>query len=567
MRSFEKYILGFALFLSLIPLVGVLLGFLRLTVWSIVLPLCLAITMKIMWNRDSDEKQFSVWEGLAIGVFLISLVMFMSGSFAYPWLEDDDPYGYAVISDHILQTQSFMKSTSLDMGSYVEPNAVGYSVFMANFIPLLGSIPFTLKVMNALIVSLSILFSFYFFRRFLKSDTAAFFGTFVLAALPSFQTHFIFAQALAVMMFLPAFYFVERSKKDWKMVVPAALIIGSMFMTHHLTIFAFGIFFIIYLVLDIRLNVFLCGLFGCLVGGIYWGYGISKYGFVYLLTQIGVIGSEPLIGTGTRNYLFKDFFLTSPNNLINVSTGWGPGVFLCLLGALALFIFVIIGLYKDSVYAEPRDMGKSWAVVWIWFIVALIGVLSVYLPVQILPFRWWTFLAIPVAMLCGMFLGFCWKYEKTSLKLILVSLAILIVLFTFIPKWQINNSQWMPAGSIVSANAINGLLWAEKNIGGSDVYSFETYNKFQGFNLHYCLWCFEDNHYATPDQPTSLIKDPGLMADRLKDWGYDYLLINNWYVISYGQNVTMQFFNNVANDTEHYEMIHSDEGGAIFRIK
>lgn len=555
MKSLEKKVMGFGLFIALIPLLGTLLGFLKLTVWSIVLPLCLVIVMILCWKKDSEDKDFSWQEGVALGIFAVTIFMFMFGSFSYPWLEDDDPYGYAVTADHISQTHSFMKPTTINLGTYAEPDPVGYSVFMGVWHQLFGLMNFTLKFMNALIVSLSILFSFYFFRRFFNSENVAMFSTFVLACLPSFQTHFIFAQALGVMLFFPAFYFIERRN-----VLASSLIIGSMFVVHHLSIFVFGIFFIIYLAFNRELKVFFCGLFGVLLGSIYWIYAFAKYGFQGVLIQMGVIGSESLVGTGSRLYALKDFFFAPSENLINVSTGWGWAVTIVLICSVILFFSMVFFIAFDKVISKPKDMGRKYAVMLLWFLFSLFGVLAVYLPVQLLPFRWWTFLAVSVAMLCGAFLGICWNTKSWG-KFILIILLVAIIFSSFVPKWQINTSKWAPATSVYYSDALTGLVWAKENIPNFNVYSFNQVSKLQGFNVHYCMWCSEQVGYDLVLR-TDLLE----LRNTLKSWDYNFLLVNNWYVDRFGANRTEEFFNLLTNSS-YFVPVYSGRGSVIFGIK
>ena len=78
----------------------------------------------------------------------------------------------------------------------------------------------TLKFFNALIISLGILFFFFAAKRFTNNKRVALISTAVLAFIPSFLSHFIWAHALIPILAIVALYCFERIRKDWKWMFP-----------------------------------------------------------------------------------------------------------------------------------------------------------------------------------------------------------------------------------------------------------------------------------------------------------------------------------------------------------
>jgi len=68
-----------------------------------------------------DNKFYTA---LVFLMFGITAFMYINGSFSYPWLEDGDPYGYALSSKYIAETKTF--STAFHFSHYAEPYTQGY---------------------------------------------------------------------------------------------------------------------------------------------------------------------------------------------------------------------------------------------------------------------------------------------------------------------------------------------------------------------------------------------------------------------------------------------------------
>ncbi|MFW6231335.1 MAG: hypothetical protein ACOC32_04925, partial [Nanoarchaeota archaeon] len=183
-------------------------------------------------RRLKLSKTF-IYQGLALVLFIITLQMYVGGSFAYPWLEDGDPYGYAMQSKYIAEEMTYEADGMF--GFYSAPYTQGYQIFMGILHQTNDSIYWTMKFFNALVISFSILFMYVFVRRVSERDDAAFWATFSLFAVPAWVSHFIFSLNfnMALMpVFLYTLFSIAKSKR-WAYV--AGLAFASIWINHFYT--------------------------------------------------------------------------------------------------------------------------------------------------------------------------------------------------------------------------------------------------------------------------------------------------------------------------------------------
>src|SRR4030042_1450406 len=107
----------------------------------------------------------------------------------------------------------------------MDPYPPGYDLLMGVLLQTANSVMWILKFFNALIISVSIAFFYFFAKELMGDKNKALFSTFCLAAVPAFMSHFIWAISLAVPLYFVAFYCLERIKQDkkWFIVSIAAI--------------------------------------------------------------------------------------------------------------------------------------------------------------------------------------------------------------------------------------------------------------------------------------------------------------------------------------------------------
>lgn len=290
---FEKLIIRLGTGILMIPVLGFIFNTIKIPLHWISFLIVAFITFGAAIKlREKDILKFNFkkikinyYTIGAILLFSLSAYMYISGSFAYPWFEDGDPYSYAAATNYISLEKTYSNEHYFTHFAYPYPQ--GYSVFMSIFHQTNDSINWTFKFFQGLIVSLSILFFYLFARKFSGKDSMALLSTFILTAIPAWLGHFIFGLGFNMALMPILFYaiFSIDDNKNWKYMI--GLIYGSLILTHFYTSFVITIMLLITYVLKVlvtkELNKNLSDgiLIGFGVGVLFWVPAfISNWGLV-----------------------------------------------------------------------------------------------------------------------------------------------------------------------------------------------------------------------------------------------------------------------------------------------
>jgi hypothetical protein len=444
--------LGFGL--SLIPFVAIVLNIVGIPAdWRIILVISLLYPAYTL-VRNFSKFDFSGFKikitKTNLSIFAMLLIFFGtfyvygSGAFNYPYLEDDDPWGHAEGVKYV----SVEKNVFIDSARsirYLNPYPPTYDLLLGILHQSNDSVYWTLKFFNALIVSLSIIFFYFFVKEFSGNKNKALFASFALASIPAFLSHFIWALALSVPLYFVVFYAVERIKYDKKWWIVAGLVMFTTLTSSPTHSTYFGLFFVLYFVtkaiLERKLLIWhmLAGIFGLSLSFLFWWLPmLLKHGFIDTLSGIGFRtrwftkygGADSILnalgGTGDRVYTFTDFFIAQEQNMVNNPIG--IGIFLSILTAVAVvfLFFKFRKLFKSE---------NHWLVItFVWFVFTLYAVNAAQFSIKLSPFRAWMLLAIPVCILAAE--GFFLISTKIDRNLQWGVLAVFAIPFMF-NKWNI----------------------------------------------------------------------------------------------------------------------------------
>ncbi|MBS3101587.1 glycosyltransferase family 39 protein [Candidatus Woesearchaeota archaeon] len=89
------------------------------------------------------------------------------------------------------------------------------------------SVYWTLKFFNALLVSLSIIFFYFFARALTNSPRTALFAAFAMFSMPAHLSHFIWAISITMPLFFVSFYSIEKVKDDKRWWIISAVAIAA----------------------------------------------------------------------------------------------------------------------------------------------------------------------------------------------------------------------------------------------------------------------------------------------------------------------------------------------------
>ncbi len=411
-------------------------------------------------KRTSLRKTLVNKESVICGILFVVLLIFFSifhnGAFSYPYLENDDPWGHAIGSLYITteQTYSVDPGYRASFGSfapYLEPYPPTYDILMGVLRQLNRTLSWTLKFFNVLMITMGLAFTFLFFRKYTRSDEKALFATVILAILPSYMSHFIWSQTLAMVLAPIAWYTLLMALDDKRWRVPAVVTIASSMVTQPVVSFFTGVviilIFILYTIREWKRlkrakEVFLLGLSGFALSFAYWGAQIIKWSVRGISEQKGgeITGGwyQPYT---LQKYALKDIIFAPYSSRIDQATGFGLVVSLLLLAGI-----VLLFLFWKKTLNPKKEWRYAHTLIWFLLLAYLVFAPSIGL------FGWgssrlWAQLAIPLAVIAteGAFIIVTSITKENRLRWVLLGTLLLLAGFTSAPaKVAVQTAQWPP---------------------------------------------------------------------------------------------------------------------------
>lgn len=356
-RNLMRFGIGLGAFLAF----GLALNLIHVPLdWRIFLAASLIPTL-ILTYKSLRQKTLFQWHGnfninlysaLMLVLFLTSMYMYTKGAFAYPYLEDDDPWSHSLSVKFVsIEKTVFTKER---LFHYLSPYPPTYNMLLGILHQTNNSIYWTMKFFNAFIISLSIIFFFYFVKELTNSSRKALFATFALFAIPSFLSHFIWALALTMPLFFVAFYSIERIKHDKKWWIAAAVVMTTTLTSSPSHSAYFALFFAVYFFIrSLSERKFLFYEFIAASSSVvllfilWWLPMLRTFKLKGVLGGIGYSRVEGIVGstgTGDRIYKIADFIFAKNVNAINNPIG--IGIVISLL-VLICFAYLAIRFYRE----------------------------------------------------------------------------------------------------------------------------------------------------------------------------------------------------------------------------
>ncbi len=612
--AFQRHVMRLGLGLVMFIVVGTILSMLRIPLyWWLFLILSLAFPMyTLILKRKKLRKVVSsldvrharvVYMVLLI-LFLFNVFMYVKGSFAYPYMEDDDPWTY-VREMKFVATEKTLNVPYFRPDNYLDPYPPAYTLLMGVLHQTSPEAQWTIKFFNSLVISLSVLFFFFMVRRLTGSDHIALASTFVLSMLPSYLSHFVWSHSLIPGLFFLLIYGYEQIAEDKRWMWVAGIVTAGILLTHpHQAIklaIMMGLYFVVKWVYTKRflLEVFSSAVVGLVLSLSWWAFKFkgmvamqtrgggteglaSAAGGVVgssLFSKLGAIGKgllDPSGGSATRAYSFSDFFVAQKGNMINQPIGWGIVVTLLLV----LTIIVIAVRYE-----KLKEEKNSWIViVLLWFVFTFLFVNSetFNLPIGFEAFRMWMLLAIPVSILAGEGIVLAMNSIAQIKYVVLIVLVVALFMTSGYQKYYHNTTPgWPPGGRFVSGEELGGFIWMKDNLPlNSNVFSYSSkVNKFvYGVNMNACLWC---ESYQQLKKEGVLEKDMTFMHQWLKGNGYQYVIFtargykwlkkefykeNEEWTEAKVQELFTQRVNEAAQMKDKFSMVYQANGFVAFKV-
>ncbi|MBI2653357.1 hypothetical protein HYX02_00960 [Candidatus Woesearchaeota archaeon] len=556
----ERNLMRIGYGLGLLPFLAIILNLFKVPAdWRIILAISLLYPVyHVFRNRKNLKLSVATFKitktDISIFVMLLifaaALYVYATGAFKYPYLEDDDSWGHAEGIRFMSAVKNVFSKEAHNV-RYLNPYPPTYDILFGILHQTNDSVYWTMKFFNALVISLSIIFFYFFIKEFSGNRNKALFATFALASVPAFMSHFIWALALTIPLFFVSFYAIERIKHDKKWRITAGLVMFTAFTSSPTHSTYFGLFLALYLIakmiLEKKILVYhiLASVFGLMLSFVFWWLPmILRYGVKGTIQGVGfsfaIKGAKMFSGTGDRVYNFADFFFAQKQNMINSPIGIG----------IVLSILTIVGIIFLLVrFKELLKHENHWlAITFVWFIFTLYAVNAAKFTIKLSPFRTWMLFAIPVCILAseGTFnlMSLAKGVGGNIGKYAILLLLIIGIYFTSAQqKIAVNTAVWPPGGFWTSGEEIAGYLWMKENLKpNAKVFGFVIEGPVIGLDKYICSWCEDEREF----KKIVMNKTAQDINSFLKSKGYQYMIIDGQFARKYGANETNNKLNEIS---------------------
>ena len=587
----ERYVMMCGIGLGVFPILAILLNTVKIPlVWYLFLGFSLLIPFNNLLkfrfpklHKPTFKVKYIFYIVLFV-IFFAHLAVYLKGAFAYQYLENGDPWVHADVAQYVATEKTYsLPDNYQDMVEYtsvyhyIEPYPPGYAVLNGMLHQIDSDLKGVLKFFNALIISLGILFIYFFIYNLTQSRSHALFAAFLLAIVPCYLSHFIFAASLAVTLFFPAFYALTRIKDDKRWLYVAGIISASIIVTQPITAGIFGLFLGVYWLSGVIVykNLQKYQLMAIILSGVlsavYYIPTIMKFTLAKFAEKLGffMFSVEHKVATsGGMIYTFKDYLLSPVANKIDQATGFGPFFLIALLLSVLFLLFIII-------IVKFRDKERNrWAILsLVMFGLTFLATQSNRFEYTFFPHRVWVYMAIFAVILIVLAIPSLFNtYAKIKPWLWLI-LIIGLIATSALPKYQVQTSMWPPDYGLfqpvqgemgVYSPELKAQLWMEDNLEwGSSVW----------------IACWDNDAYAAGVNMQSLTMDrerrdynlsehtPEEVLEFAQRKDYDYIMFGVACLAKRGYPIeTVQAILNYMVTVTN--PVYSDQLGAfIFEVK
>ncbi len=579
---FERNIMNLGIGLGTFAILSVIINFFRIPLdWKIFLVLSLLVPFYALSKKMREHglkfptklpkitvTKSNIFVLAVLFIFAVSFYIYASGAFAYPYLEDEDPWGHSQGVKYVALDKDAYDPIADDTPqrggdsviSFMDPYPPAYDILLGILHQTSPDLPWTMKFFNALIISLGFLFFYFFAHSFMQNKNKALLATFFLAVIPSYLSHFIWAHGMVITLIFPALYAFTKIFEDKKWVIILTVMVAGIWVTQNLSqpIKITTMLLIYAIVASVVHNRFLkfhfIGILGGMILSQFWWmamlyrYGVKGFvgawapnllegsveaavessvtsgGAVNILDKIVSLWNTLVNpgGTGSRAYTFSDFFVAKSNNLINAPIGIGIVISLLVLFGAAYILY----RYRSSLVAKEnswRLMALFWLVYTFW------AVNGMTFPISIArdAFRSWFLLAIPVSLIAAegaYVLINIFRKNKLVQAAFFFAIVIGAVLTSGMQKYDANTAIWPTSGSFTNMQEpfMYGELFKQLPL-NSNVFLYAPRDKLViGYGMFSCIWCKEVIEF----RKDILHKNYDELYPFLKRNNYEYFLIN-----------------------------------------
>ncbi|MFH1641579.1 MAG: hypothetical protein ABIC04_01635 [Nanoarchaeota archaeon] len=574
----ERNLMNVGIGLGTFPILAIILNFFHVPLdWRVFLFLSMTFPLYVLLRNIISRqikapsfkltlKKSDLYILVVLLLFAGTLFMYTKGAFLYPYLEDEDPWGHTigvkyvatekVAYDPVLENSP----TQIDpVLSYIDPYPPAYDILIGILHQTSLSLNWTIKFFNAFIISLGIIFFYFFAKQFIGNRNKALFATFVLAMIPCYLSHFIWAHSLVITLIYPLMYSCERIKLDKKWAYVCAIMFASIWVSQNLsqplkisTLLFFYIAASSIIYNKFQITAFLSLTAGLLLSFVWWGTMVAKYSFLGFISYYGasltttVATNQTAVaattvsksifsiildvlsslfasgGTGARAYLLNDFFIAKSTNLINNPVG--IGLFISIITIIAVFYVLVKNKFA---IVKPQNCWIAVSLLWLIYTFLAVNGNTFNINLARGNFRVWMLMAIPVSLLSSEGVSSLLKLgKKIKVPAIIIVLVVIIgiILTSGVQKYSLNTMLWPTSGSFRGGQQepYEYAKWFNSLPPNTKVFLYSPRDKITiGLDAYSCIWCQEVFDY----RQDILSKNITELYSFLKRHEYEYFVL------------------------------------------
>jgi hypothetical protein len=420
-------------------------------------------------NLKGAKIRIDLHSSLAVLIFVIAFALALYGSYRYPYLEDGDPWEHAAGVKYISLFGTYTPPQGVYVAHYLKPYPPSYDVLLGLINQLNGSVSWTLKAYNSILIGLTYLFAYFFVKRISGDSMTALYASIILFMIPSFGSHTIWAQTLSALVLFPVFYAADKIREDNAWAVLTCIFLASSLLIQPIMSLVMGVFYIIFTLArayskrDELKTLIIIGAAALALSAIYWipvvldpsnqnselGYEAKE--FFGGTTKVGVDSTK-------LPTMAQVFF---PKDTGDIFMQQGLGLFAVILAILCLDKILRVNPLR---YAKENP---SFTAIIGWLIITSIALFSGNLSISLHPTRFWGIVAIPLAIVSGYMIA---RVREINWPLLTGALIIMMALGyqTFYPLFSgkatttlVNFTLWAATGTLIIIGV--SMIFAKKN--------------------------------------------------------------------------------------------------------
>ena len=577
-RLFSLISVGFAIFFIMIFIFGICR--IPLNIWffliiSSIIPIFLLIKNKIniSFNRPN------VYQIILLIVLTIFFIFMLKGTFSYPWIEDDDPWFYAMGAKYISINQDYHSyGNSVIAGYYLVPNSPpGLSTLLGLLHQITPDLYSLMKIFICLILLMGII-SFFLFCYIFSEKNIQFslIATTILIMVPCYVSHFIFNYTLSITILMTFLFTLSLSFLKFKNVFLAGIMCGSLILSHPITAIQTSIILFIIMMIylfkdkNISLRILIIGFIGLLFSSLLYGDIVINGGFDDMIKKAGGSGGLLSFNYTMNSYdiedkTLKDFFYAKNISRVDQEEGVGLVLFsICLVGVIFVFFNKKI-LYKNNFI---------YFIIFLWYFIFLWILTGGYFRFSVQNYRWWSIFAIFIALHSASTIMIVMNSLKNKIfKTIILSIIFIGIIFTSaVPRYIVQTSQWTPGYGWYTYDEVIGYSSLRQLGFDKNVFSLCSNKGIIANNQMNYPWEKEVYGYFDYVNNQSIVKTSDEIlkkVDYIKTkYDIDYLIISSWCVNTLGVDMTNELSRYyLSNSDYNLNVKMSNQAFLLFEVK